>query len=340
MRTVAVAYSSGGCRILLKLKEMFGDDIDIFCKTSSESYGIEQIEGNMTRWTGEMFGRYDAMISVGALGIAVRHIAPFVKNKCTDPAVIVIDDAGRFVIPILSGHIGGANELAAKIADVLGSIPVITTSTDIHQRFAVDVFAKKNDLSITNMSLAKESSARLIDGRYVGFHSDLPIEGKIPDGLTIADDGEFGIDITYTPRDGVFDRTLTLIPRDIVIGVGCKRDTDPKRMMSFVNDILEKEGISRYRIKRVSSIDLKSDEPAIIQLSKRFKTELSFYTAEQLNSIEGSFTSSDFVKSVTDVDCVCERSAVYGGGELIMKKVASDGMTIALAKERIGLRWI
>ncbi len=340
MRIVAIAYSSGGCRILLRLKEMFGDDIDIFCKTSSETYGVERIDDNIIRWTGEMFGRYDAMVSVGAIGIAVRHIAPFVKNKCVDPAVIAIDDAGRFVIPILSGHIGGANELAMEIANGLGSVAVITTSTDIHQKFAVDVFAKKNHLTITSMSLAKETSARLIDGRTVGFHSDLQIEGDVPDGLTVADEGEFGIDITYPPREGVFDRSLVLVPKDIVIGVGCKKDTDPKKMASFVDEILKKEGISRYRIKRVSSIVLKSEEPAIIQLSKRYKAELSFYTDEQLNSLEGHFTSSDFVKGVTNVDCVCERSAVYGGGELIMKKTASDGMTVALAKEMIGLRWI
>ena len=340
MRIAAIAYSSEGCKILLRLKEIFGDDIDICCKTSSETFGVKIIEMNVIRWTEQAFENYEAIISIGALGIAVRHIAPFVKDKRKDPAVIVIDDLGRFVIPILSGHIGGANELAERISSELGSTAVITTATDIHQKFAVDVFATKNDLTITNLSLAKEAAARLIDGRFVGFNSEYPIDGNIPSELTVTDNGEFGINITDSRENRPFDRTLVLIPKDIVIGVGCKRDTDPESMISFVKDILQREGISKDRIKRVASIDLKSDEPAIIGLSRKYGSELSFYSEKELNSIEGSFSSSDFVKSVTNVDCVCERSAVYGGGELIMSKIAKDGMTIALAKEDVNLRMI
>lgn len=338
MKIAAIAYSSDGCKVLLRLKEIFGDDIDVCCKTSSDTHGIEDVGMNVTLWTEQVFKNYDALISVGAIGIVVRHISHFVKNKCVDPAVIAIDDLGRYVIPILSGHIGGANELAKRISSELGSTAIITTSTDIHNRFAVDVFAKKNHLFITSMSKAKDVSARLIDGRFVGFSSDFPIEGDIPSELTPSDGGEFGIKVTESIDDRPFDETLVLIPKDIIIGVGCKRDTNPKVMESFVKDVLRRENISEHRIKRVASIDIKKDEDAIIELSERYGADLSFYNDVELNSIDGTFSSSEFVKRITDVDCICERSAVCGGGELIMRKYASDGMTIALAKEPVVLR--
>lgn len=112
------------------------------------------------------------MIFIGACGIAVRSIAPFVASKKTDPAVLVVDECSRFVISLLSGHLGGANELAGTAAKILDAMPVVTTATDLHQCFAVDVFAKKNDCGILNMKGAKEVSAALLAGEKAGFFSD------------------------------------------------------------------------------------------------------------------------------------------------------------------------
>lgn len=131
-------------------------------------------------WAGRHFETDDAIIFVGACGIAVRSIAPYVASKKSDPAVLVIDECGKFVISLLSGHLGGANELTLEVAELLGAVPVVTTATDLHHRFAVDVFAKKNCCGIQNMKAAKEVSAALLAGEPVGFYSEFPWTGKLP----------------------------------------------------------------------------------------------------------------------------------------------------------------
>ena len=334
MKVKAIAFSTQGCRTLLRLKGMF-EDIELYCKTRADNLGIERVEGSLDEWMEKVFHSSDALIFIGALGICVRHIAPYLKSKDKDPAVIDIDEMARFTIPVSSGHIGGGNELAIKIAEYLDSTPVITTATDLHGLFAVDVFAVKNHLSIQRLYLAKEASSRILHDDYLGFISRNGYEGKLPKGLTESDKGEFGICISTVQEDKPFDRTLLLVPQDISIGVGCKKDTDPMKLSDFVRETLEKEGIYKLRVGSISSIDIKSEEKAILDLAQEYDVKPRFYTSDQLMSLKGEFSKSEFVRSVTSVDCVCERSAAFTGGELILKKTAKDGMTIALAKIKI-----
>ena len=334
MKVRGIAFSTQGCRTLLRLKDMF-DDIELFSKTRADSLGIERVEGSLDDWAKESFEKADAIIFIGALGICVRHIAPYLRSKDKDPAVIDIDEIARFTIPVSSGHIGGGNELALKIADFLESTPVITTATDLHGLFAVDVFAVKNNLSIQRLYLAKEASSRILHDDYIGFVSRNGYEGKLPKGLTESEKGEFGICISTEQDDKPFDSTLLLVPKDISIGIGCKKDTDPKKLSDYVKEMLKKEGIYKLRVGAISSIDIKSEEKAILDLAEEYGVKPRFYTSDELMSLEGEFSKSEFVRSVTSVDCVCERSAVYSGGELILKKTAKDGMTIALAKRKI-----
>ena len=131
-------------------------------------YLLDSIQISTSAWAGEKFSDSDALIFIGATGIAVRSIAPYVASKKSDPAVLVVDECGKFVISLLSGHLGGANELALKTAEILEAIPVVTTATDLHHRFAVDVFAKKNHLYFTEREAAKQISAAVLDGKQVG----------------------------------------------------------------------------------------------------------------------------------------------------------------------------
>ena len=145
-------------------------------------------EGGLSAWAGERFGDSDGLIFIGACGIAVRAIAPYIRDKKTDPAVLAADEKGRFVIPLLSGHLGGANELAERLAAGLAKsgIPaqaVLTTATDVNRRFAVDVFAKEHGLVLDQMKLAKEISAAVLAGEPVGLFSDFPFSGPVPEGL-------------------------------------------------------------------------------------------------------------------------------------------------------------
>ena len=334
MKVKAIAFSTQGCRTLLRLKDMF-DDIELFCKTRADNLGIQRVEGSLDEWTDDAFHSCEALVFVGALGICVRHIAPYLKSKDKDPAVIDIDEIARFVIPVSSGHIGGGNELANNIAGFLGSTPVITTATDLHGLFAVDVFATKNKLSIQRLYLAKEASSRILHDDYLGFVSRNSYEGKLPKGLTESEKGEFGICISIDENDKPFEKTLLLVPQDISVGIGCRKDTDPKKLSDFVKETLQEQGIYKLRVGSISSIDIKSEEKAILELGEEYGIRPKFYTSDELMSLEGEFSRSEFVRSVTSVDCVCERSAVYSGGELILKKTAKDGMTIALARKTI-----
>ena len=334
MRIATVAFSTNGCRTAIRLKDALSEeDVEIRRKTTSDDLGVEPIEGPTKAWVGSVWNDVDALVFIGATGIAVRYIAPYVKSKDTDPAVVCMDEHARWAIALLSGHIGGCNELTARIAERLGSEPIITTATDLNGKFSVDTFATVNGMRIMGLKIAKDVSARVLDGRFVGFRSDIPIEGDLPGGLTPAEEGEFGVYVTLDPASKPFGTTMRLVPMDISLGIGCKRGTDPDKLRAFVGRILEEEGIAHERVRRIASIDLKKDEEAILSLGSAFKAPVRFFTADELNAVEGEFSSSGFVQSVTSVDCVCERSSVAGiDADIIRRKTAEDGMTIAIAR--------
>ncbi len=339
MKVRTIAFSANGCATSLRIKEGLDDEVEVWCKTKADSGGVPKVSGSVDAWTRKAFEDCDAIVYIGAIGIAVRYIAPYIRSKDVDPAIICLDEHGRYCIPLLSGHIGGANRLALRIAGILGSEPVVTTATDINGKWAVDVFATDNRMRIIRLYEAKLASARILHGGFIGFACDMPYEGELPEGLTPADSGEFGICISSDGRKP-FDRTLALVPMDIVLGIGCRRDTDPEKMSRFVHEVLEEDGISPLRVRGIASIDLKKDERALHELAKELDTDLRFYTSDELLSLEGEFSSSEFVKSVTAVDCVCERSAVMlGGGELIRRKTAKDGMTLAISMNHITPRF-
>lgn len=333
-----VAFSTNGCRTAQRIRDSMPErDFLLACKTTSDTLGLRNIEGRTIDWVGERFGTSEAIVFIGAIGIAVRYIAPYVKRKDRDPAVICIDEHGTYTIPILSGHIGGGNRLAREIGRAIGSEVIITTATDINGRLSIDTFATENGLRIGNLSVAKDVSARILDGGFVGFLSRVPIDSQLAEGLTPASKGELGVCISYDGDERPFDRTLNLVPMDITVGVGCRRGTDPERLRGYVLEVLGSMDIDPRRVSSVRSIDIKSDEPAIISLGDVLGVPVQFHSPEELMSIEGEFSSSDFVRDVTSVDCVCERAASISGDALILRKQVRDGMTIALCRRDVRL---
>lgn len=298
-------------------------------------------------WAGKRFLDSDALIFVGAAGIAVRAIAPYVRDKRLDPAVLVLDERGQFCIPLLSGHIGGANEAALWMEQRLGCRAVLTTATDVNQKFAVDVYAKKNNMVISNMTYAKEVSAALLAGDQVGFYTHFPVRGELPEGLVwsaefyreqdreqSAGETSLGIYISPSYQRAYFDHTLWLIPRCLTIGIGCRRGTSARQIEKLVDETLRSYSLYPEALLQAATIDLKKDEPGLLEFCRNRELPLHTYTAAELNAVSGEFTSSGFVSDVTGVDNVCERSAVLcGGGTLIIKKVSGDGVTCAIALE-------
>ena len=284
---------------------------------------------SLEAWTAAHFSQSDGLVYVGAAGIAVRAIAPHLKSKTTDPAVVVVDECARYAIPILSGHLGGANDLARAIGRVCGALPVLTTATDVNGVFAVDEWAKRQNCLVLNPERIKTVSAKLLAGGTVTVQSSWPIAGQPPRNVCQTEDR--GADVLLDIHPGTGEK-LHLVPRIAVLGVGCKKNVLPQTLETALAAFLTGAGVCEQAISAVASIDLKKNEPGLLDFCAAHGWPLKTYPAEQLREVEGQFTPSAFVKGVTGVDNVCERSAVLAsGGTLCQGKTAGDGITMALA---------
>lgn len=335
MNMALFAFSRQGCRTARRVMQYFeNEELHAYTMERFRETDFEPVSPPIYS---SVFNRADAIVFIGSCGIAVRKIAPFVKDKKTDPAVVVIDELGTFVIPILSGHIGGANELAGKLAKELGATPVITTATDINHKFSVDTWAARNGYVIDNLRRAKAVSAEILEAD-VPLHSDFPVITDYPSGVKTGDSGEIGIAVSYR-TDEPFAQTLRLIPPILHLGIGCRRGTAASAIDEAVKLVLDTHKIDRRAIKCAASIDLKAGEQGLLQFCRENQWPISFYSAEQLRNVPGEFTTSEFVERTTGVDNVCERAALIGAEKLIVKKTAFNGVTVALAAEHWEVRF-
>lgn len=301
---------------------------------------------------GAAFVRKCAVIFICAVGIAVRKISGFVKSKLTDSPVVVIDDMGKFCIPLLSGHLGGANLLAEICAEITGGIPVITTATDLHGRFAVDVFAKNNGLFITDMRKAKQVSANLLEGKKIYLYVENVCLKNNPsdNAVIITDDREKAEDggiVISAKRYGEYrhddichenSSALQLIPKQITLGIGCRRGTPKERIASAVSQVLSEHKIAFQSVKKICSINLKQTEKGLTDFCKENGLPFQTFDSDTLMNVSGTFYRSEFVGSVTGADNVCERSAVAGSsGTLLIKKTIKDHITVAAALNVVDL---
>lgn len=293
----------------------------------------------------------DAIIFVGATGIAVRAIAPFIHGKTVDPAVLVIDEAGRYVISLLSGHLGGANALARTAASLIEAEPIITTATDAESAFAVDTFAKENGFLLTDLRKAKEVSAKVLRGEKLRIYSDIPMERLVQRParheaeLVSAQDIDRA-DIVISYRTHILKPAekssqaigLRLIAKRVHVGLGARKGVTQAEVAAAVATCLEDAGIDPRAVVALSSIDLKKQEAGILAYSYESGVPFVTYTAEELRTVEGAFAGSSFVQSVTGVANVCERAAAYAAGrsghaEVLVHKTIHGNVTTAVAVE-------
>ena len=335
MTAAIFCYSRTGIETAKRVKSLLPDvDTVLYTMERFSELGFLPIQKSVY---GREFSQKDALIFVGAAGIAVREIAPYVRDKKTDPAVLCIDERARFVIPLLSGHIGGANRLAMQLSAALGAIAVITTATDVNGKFAVDEFAARNGCAISDMQLAKQFAAEILE-RDLPLLSAFPIVTALPGGVVPGTGGDLGVYIGCDLKSP-FSKTLRLIPKKLRVGVGCRRGTSEAAIEAAIRDVFAEHHLDLRAVSGVFSIDLKKDEPGLLAACRENGWPVRFYTAEQLRAVPGEFTKSSFVSSVTGVDNVCERAALLGAETLLVRKTAQSGVTVAVAAEHWEVRF-
>ena len=303
---------------------------------------VRSAEENLKSWAKSAFEKHLPLLFVGAAGIAVRTIADFVSSKLEDSPVLVVDELGRFVVPLLSGHMGGANDIAELIAVRLGAQSVITTATDVEDKFAVDVFARNNGLKIVNKDGIKAISAKVLKNEKltVWVNPEICIKDKnLPDCLSLIMEKtkpayvDILIDLPRSVPLNKEDCTLLLVPRLYCVGMGCKKDKSFEELRGFLTANFDKTEL----LYAVASIDIKQNEIGLMTLAQFYHVPFVTFSAEELKLAEGSFSESEFVEKTTGVSNVCERAAVLCAGadaRLVLAKTAHDGMTLAVAERK------
>lgn len=406
-RVLLITCSVRGYATMQKLAKKLGNISggEIITKVKCEALPEVSMKETVKACVDEYFEQVDAIVFVTASGIAVRSVAEHLAHKSEDPAIVCMDECGKHVISLVSGHAGGANALTQMLADVMWATPVITTATDVEGRFSIDDYAREHNLVVTDWAKAKSISAEVlaaraepvwieepvvtqgeekgaceirkelkstgIDGcknRVDGCENEVDGCGNRIDGCENRIDGsenkvdgcENRVDVKrlqigshqviITPKDVPVDaQTLQLIPRCIVAGVGCKKGTPVDKIEHAVQEAFAKAGLRMEALCAVASIDLKKEETGLLEFCESRNVPFETYAAEELQAVPGTYSASEFVSGVTGVDNVCERSAVkyasehgmnqgerllrmqVDGGELLLRKQAQDGVTVALA---------
>ncbi len=365
--THVVCFTKAGAQTAARICEELDDAQAWAPERFATQVGLRPFAG-IAEWTRRRIEEgTQALVFVGACGIAVRAIAPHVRSKLSDPAVVSVDEAGAWCVPLLSGHVGGANALARRIAHALGGQAVISTATDVRGAFAADEWAARRGLAIANPQAIRAVAAALLEGRPVGVAAGagVSLEGELPKGVVQADRADdadvaagAGVGtplaalIYVGPEDEAHAREalqahVSALPKDTpvlrlvapttVVGAGCRRGCDPGALHGAAMAALREAGLDERSVTCVASIDLKADEPAMLALAQTLACELRTFNAQELAAQAGTFSHSDFVEAQVGVGNVCERAAVACGAALISPKASHNGTTVALGRRVLTL---
>ena len=334
MKIAIISVSDKGYELSLKLKEKLDQDStiiknDLFHKNVKKIFPI-------------LFYEYDAIIAIMASGILIRSIAPLVESKTSDPAVLNIDDNGNFVISTLSGHLGGANSLTQKVAELIDATPVITTSTDVNKKLGIDVIARDLYFEIDNTSEILYFNKAVLDGNEISFTVnpsanfdylyDYLNENALKINISISYSSKISPDEIFAEVDG---HEITLKKRKLVVGIGCRRGKECVKIHDGLKKSFDDLNLPLSRIDMFSSAEIKKDEIGLLELSDKMGIPINFVDLERMKMFESKdIQKSEFVKSKFGIYGVCEPSALITAGfdsKLIYKKTSYNGVTIAVA---------
>lgn len=319
-------------------------------KLDTKKENVFLIEEKISELVQKLFIKYDYILFIMATGIVVRIIAPHVQSKFSDPAILVTDEKGMNIISLLSGHMGGANEMTNYISRLINANPVITTATDVNKKSSLDMIAKKLDAHIDNFrDNVKDVNAMIVNNQEVGIYIDGKYEVDTR-GFKVLQSLEeiknFDKVVVISHKNKVYDsikykldkvhleeKIIKVIPKDIVIGIGCRRNTESQLLQESLNNLLQQYNIDSKAIKNIGSIDIKYDEKAIIDLANYYGVDFKTFSAEEISKVDYLYDKSEFVKKNVGVYCVAEPVAhILSSGNLIIKKHKFKGITISVGR--------
>lgn len=349
-----VAITKHGVMLARELRRSFTSS-DLFYmkkfeKGDEEEKRIQMFEGSVRLLLPSLFRNYKGIVLIISLGAVVRMIAPLLKDKKTDPGIVVLDDKGQFAISVLSGHMGGANELAREIAALAGAEPVITTASDVQKTIPVDLFGKRfgwvwdsaEKLTPVSASVVNEEHVAVVQesGERNWWEYDRAIPANIRLYESIQEAQQFNPDaaLIVTHRnlskdeEKILSNGVLYRPKVIILGMGCNRSTSAEEIQSVIQETLDELKFSIKSVKGIATIDLKKDEAGLLETVSKYDWSFTYYTPEELNNVTIS-EPSQTVFSYTGAYGVSEPAArlASGASNLALVKKKSGNVTISVA---------
>lgn len=321
MKTGVVAITRGGRKLAAKL-----------CALLDEATFLEQQPGDKIAETiTANWQRFDGFICIMATGIVVRAIAPLLEDKLTDPCVVVLDEKGRHAISLLAGHIGGGNELAEKVAGLLGGTPVITTASDTLGLAALDVWVNAQGLYIQNREDLTTLSTLLVNRRQLFLYADVQVS-SLPNGVIQVDDPDKA-DFIVSHFTGTTQTCPIFRPHNLVVGIGCNRGTPVHEFEEALNELFIELHLSRESIRNLSSIDKKNDEVGLLQFAGDNFWQIDFFDCDTINKLKNLEISFAALRAVGAIG-VAEPSALLSAqsNQLLSRKKKWKNVTMAVAQ--------
>ena len=350
MRCAVFTATPRGTKTALRVRASLDASVDIFIKAGQEMPAEVRVYERLAPQVAAAFRQYDALIFIMATGIAVRMIAGSLKSKLEDPAVLVLDEEAQHVISLLSGHIGGANELTRELAASLGADPVITTATDVQKKLAVDVAAARLALRPSPKEQIKRFNSAVLDDAAIRYVIDENLarasfyKKRLDDmGLTVLFGRELppkeGLTAFITADESVRrEDVICLVPRRLVAGIGCRRGTEMSEIRAALEAALTKIGRSIADVSLLASTEAKADEAGLLALSAKLKRDIRFHSNEKMQETIDAYglSESPFVKKNIGIGNVAEAAALASvpAGRLALAKTRFEKVTVALVWEK------
>ncbi len=350
MHVAVIAITRNGARLGKKLRqEMTGAELYVSSRYAGQA-GKERTTfdpAGLKELIVSLWKEYDGFVFIMATGIVVRMIAPCLTSKESDPAVVVMDDAGHFAISLLSGHLGGANELAERCSFITGSRSVITTATDANDLPSFDMLAKEQGWVIDDISRVKTLNTLLLDGEQIAVvdptgrvrswfygRARLSFHDTFAEAFDSKAQGYLFVTNRHLPPRTQPDNLLILRPRNLVLGIGCNRGTPAEEIDAFVSTHLRRIFLSLKSVARIATATAKRDETGLLAYAARHSLPLVFFESNELNGVAAPSPPSPHALAAIGAAGVAEPAATLAsnGGTLLLTKVKSDNVTLAVAE--------